>query len=99
MSDVSQSLRSLTKNERMSESLVFMSKSLIHSFFAKKERFAQKTDEQISSPGKGSFWGAFNPVLTKSFQIHKIFLPVVFQTDVFGPFPPFPEDAMISRHF
>ena len=20
-------------------------------------------------------------------------------TDVFGPFPPFPEDAMISRHF
>ena len=30
------SLRSLTKNERMSESLIVLSKSLIHSFFLKK---------------------------------------------------------------
>ena len=36
----------------MSESLVFLSKSLIHSFFRKNERFAQKTVEQIPSPAK-----------------------------------------------
>ena len=45
-------LRSLTKNERSSELLFFerIAHSLI--FFAKKERFAQKTDERIPSPGK-----------------------------------------------
>ena len=48
--DVSESLKSLTKNERMSELLVFFSAhSLI--FFAKNEQFKQKTDEQIPSPG------------------------------------------------
>ena len=36
MSDVSESLISLTKNERMSESLIFLSESLIRSFFDKK---------------------------------------------------------------
>ena len=36
VSDVSESLRSLTKNERMSESLIFLSKSLIRSFLDKK---------------------------------------------------------------
>ena len=36
MSDVSESLRSLAKNERVSESLVFLSESLIRSFFRKK---------------------------------------------------------------
>ena len=45
VSDVSESLRLLTKNERMSESLVFLSELLIHSFFRKNERFTQKTDE------------------------------------------------------
>ena len=35
MSDVSKSLRSLTKNEQMRESLVFLSDSLIRSFFCK----------------------------------------------------------------
>ena len=39
MSDVSESLRSLNKNEL-----------IIHSFFAKNERFAQKTDERIPNP-------------------------------------------------
>ena len=49
---MSESLRSLTKNERMSESLVFFSESLIRSFFPQKnKRFDQKTDEQIPSPG------------------------------------------------
>ena len=36
VSNVSELLRSLTKNERMSESLVFLSKVLICSFFRKK---------------------------------------------------------------
>ena len=48
---MSESLRSLTKNERMSQSLVYLSESLICSFFcSKNERFAQKTLEQIPSP-------------------------------------------------
>ena len=46
------SLRLLTKNEQMSELLVFLSESLIRSFFRKNERFAQKTDERISSPAQ-----------------------------------------------
>ena len=50
VSDVSESLRSLTKNERMSESLIFLSESLIRSFLGKNERFARKTDEQIPRP-------------------------------------------------
>ena len=37
VSDVSESLRSLTKNERMSESLIFLSESLICSFLDKNE--------------------------------------------------------------
>ena len=47
---VSESLRSLTKNEWMSESLIFLSKSLIRSFLGKNEQFARKTDEWIPSP-------------------------------------------------
>ena len=47
---ISELLRLLTKNDRMSESLVFLSKSLICSFFAKNKQFAQKTDERIPSP-------------------------------------------------
>ena len=27
------------------------------------------------------------------------FRNILFSSDVFGPFPPFPEDAMISSHF
>ena len=34
--DVSESLRLLTKNAQMSESLIFLSKSLIRSFFGKR---------------------------------------------------------------
>ena len=45
---MSESLRSLTKNDRMSKSLVFLSESLIRSFL--NEQFAQKTDERILSP-------------------------------------------------
>ena len=46
MSDL---LRSLTKNERMSEVLTvfFLVNRPFAHFFAKNERFAQKTDEQI----------------------------------------------------
>ena len=48
---VSESLRSLTNNERMSESLIFLSKSLIRLFRTKNEQFARKSNEWISSPG------------------------------------------------
>ena len=37
MSDVSELLRSLTKNERMSKSLIFLSELLIRSFFRLKQ--------------------------------------------------------------
>ena len=50
MSDVSKSLRSLTKNDLMSESLVFLATRSFAHFYAKNERFAQKTDEKIPSP-------------------------------------------------
>ena len=50
VSNVSESLRSLTKNEQMSESLIFLSESLIRSFFDKNEQFARKSNEQIPSP-------------------------------------------------
>ena len=53
MRDVSESLRSLTKNERMNKWLVFLSESLISSFLcAKNDWIAQKTDERIPSPEK-----------------------------------------------
>ena len=56
MSDVSELLILLTKNERMSESLIFLSESLIRSFWTKNERFARKSHERIPSPGlKTSF--------------------------------------------
>ena len=49
MSEVSDLLRLLTKNEQMIESLVFLSKSLIRSlfasFFKKNKQYVQKTDE------------------------------------------------------
>ena len=66
MSDVSESLRSLTKNERpwgnrsgrspkMSEwanrSFFWANRSFAH-FFPKNEQVAQKTDEPIPSPGR-----------------------------------------------
>ena len=66
MSDVSISLRSLTKNERqwaihsghspkVSESLVLLSESLIWSLFhhllAKNKQFTKKTEERIPNPG------------------------------------------------
>ena len=41
VSDISESLRSLTKNERMSELLVFLSESLI---------FGQKTSNSLGKP-------------------------------------------------
>ena len=36
----------------MSESLVFLSESIIRPFLGKNKRFAQKTDEQIPIPAK-----------------------------------------------
>ena len=48
---MSELLRLLTKNERMSESLIFLSKSFIRLFLGKKKKkFARKTDERIPSP-------------------------------------------------
>ena len=47
---MSESLISLTKNERLSELLIFLSELLIHSFLDKNERFARKSNEQIHSP-------------------------------------------------
>ena len=51
MSDVSESLRSLTKNEQMSALLDFFANCSFAYFFAKIERFAWKTDERIPNPG------------------------------------------------
>ena len=47
MSDVNKSLISLTKNERMSESLIFLSELLICSFLDKKWEIARKSNERI----------------------------------------------------
>ena len=49
---MSESLRSLTKNEQMSESLVFLSKSLIRSFFRKKRAICSENRWAISQPWK-----------------------------------------------
>ena len=59
---MSESRRLLTNNEQMSELLVFLSKTIIRSFFRKNERFAQKTDEQIPSPTYLFFSDFFLPV-------------------------------------
>ena len=57
MSYVSESLKSLNKNERCEQITEaahqkWANKQIAHLliFFAKNERFAQKTDEQIPSP-------------------------------------------------
>ena len=50
MSDVSESLILLTKNERMSESLIFLSKSLIHSFLDKKGGIRSEIEWANSQP-------------------------------------------------
>ena len=51
MSDVSELLISLTKNEQMSESLVFwVNRSFAH-FLTKNEQLARKSNERIPSPG------------------------------------------------
>ena len=50
MSDVSESLRSLTKNERMSESLIFLSELLIRSFLDKKRAIRSETKWANSQP-------------------------------------------------
>ena len=53
---MSDSLRSLTRNEQMSELLVFLAnRSFAHYsliFFAKNERFYHKTNERIPNPVK-----------------------------------------------
>ena len=73
MSDVSKSLRSLTKNERMSESLVFLSESIIRSFFRRKRPISSENRKRIPSPACWWFlhriWTAvfFNP-WTESIQ-------------------------------
>ena len=47
---VSESLRSLTKNERMSESLIFLSELLIHSFLDKKRAIRSENRWAKSQP-------------------------------------------------
>ena len=49
---VSESLRSLTKNEQMSESLIFLSKSLICSFLGKKQAIRSEIRWANSQPWK-----------------------------------------------
>ena len=71
---MSKSLRSLNKNEQMSESHVFLSESLIRSFFRKNERFAQKTDERIPSPANN--WTIF-VILVQFTLIYKIYLNII----------------------
>ena len=48
---VSDLLRSLTKNEQMSELLVFWANHSFADFFAKNKQFAQKIDERILNSG------------------------------------------------
>ena len=50
MSDVSDSLILLTKNERMSESLIFLCESLICSFFDKKPAIRSEIKWANSQP-------------------------------------------------
>ena len=50
MSDVSESLISLTKNEGMSESLIFLSKSLSRSFLDKKQAIRSEIKWEKSQP-------------------------------------------------
>ena len=50
MSDVSESLISLTKNERMSESLIFLSESLIRSFLGKNLAIRSENRRVKSQP-------------------------------------------------
>ena len=52
MSDVSESLRSLTKNEQMSESLIFLSELLIRSFLGKNRAFRSEIRWANSQPWK-----------------------------------------------
>ena len=49
---MSESLRSFTKNKQMSESLVFLSESLIRSFSGKKRAICSENWWAIPSPGK-----------------------------------------------
>ena len=53
MNDVSESLRSLIKNEQIACFFVRIAHSLIFSQKRKNERFAQKTNEWISNPALG----------------------------------------------
>ena len=50
MSNVSESLILLTKNERMSESLIFLSESLIRSFLGKKRAIRSEIKWAHSQP-------------------------------------------------
>ena len=62
---VSESLRSLTKNERMSESLIFLSESLIRSFLDKKRAIRSEIKWAKSQPWKNitiSFWNKHHRV-------------------------------------
>ena len=48
-------LRSLTKNERICESLIFWANRSFAHFWAKNKRFARKSDERIPSPAFFAF--------------------------------------------
>ena len=64
MIDVSESLISLTKNEQMSESLIFWANHSFALFWTKNERFARKSNERIPSPGDSSHILLFTPSRT-----------------------------------
>ena len=69
MSDVSKSLRSLTKNERMSESFVFLSKSLIRSFFRKTRAIRSENQWANSQPLVHVTWAANSRVVFYSYAL------------------------------
>ena len=74
---MSEALRSLTKNERMGKSLVFLANRSFAHFFAKNERLAQKTDERILSPASLSpsyIILHFHQVIS-SFSFTRLYLP------------------------
>ena len=74
MSDVSESLISLTKNERMSELLIFLVNRSFAHFLTKNERFARKSNERISSPAYDIIAVNCKQYLTElKWQGHEIF--------------------------
>ena len=67
---MSELLRSLTKNEQMSESLIFLSESLIHSFLDKKRAIRLEIKWAISQPWAMANGSRFKTALFQALNFH-----------------------------